>query len=438
MNRMNPAEVGRTDMDESIETVGVIGLGYVGLPLALELVASGYDVVGVDTNEERIAGLQAGESHVVDVDDGVVRSAVGSGFEPTTEYEALEAVDAVSICVPTPLRKSGQPDVSHVAAAAADLGDVIPDGVTVVLESTVYPGATEEIVGEELGSNGWAIGEDVFLAFSPERVDPGNETYGIGDIPKVIGGVTDACTEAAIAYYEPVFDEIVQVRSSREAEFAKLLENTFRSVNIGLINELAVTAAQLDVDIWEAIDAATTKPFGFMPFYPGPGLGGHCIPIDPQQLSWKARQQGMETRFIELADRINRSMPGHVVDRVSQQLNEDGVAMLDADILVLGVAYKPDVSDTRESPAYDVIDGLQRRRANVTYHDPFVPRFETDSWEVVSQPLTDELLEAQDCVVIVTDHSSIEYEWVVEHAERVFDARNVTAGVGDDEIIERL
>lgn len=420
--------------------VGVVGLGYVGLPLALAFVDAGYDVVGVDVSEERVEALRAGNSYVKDVGDTDIENALESetAFNVSTSYEELSDVDAVSICVPTPLRKSGQPDISYVIDATEQLAPVLPEECVVVLESTVYPGATEEVVAEHLIQNGRDIGEDVFVAFSPERIDPGNEVYQVTDIPKVVGGVTDRCGDRAVALYDPVFDETVRVSGSGEAEFAKLLENTFRSINIGLVNELALTADRMEIDIWEVINAAATKPFGFMPFYPGPGLGGHCIPVDPQHLSWKARQQGFETRFIELADRINRRMPEHVVNRVAAMLNEDGVAMLDADLLVVGVAYKPDVSDTRESPALDVIDLLESRGANVSYHDPHVPDVSTSDWQRESIHLTDDVLARQDGVIIVTDHSAFDIGRIVEIAPRVFDTRNATDAYRDYEHIERL
>lgn len=407
--------------------VGVVGLGYVGLPLALALADAGYDVCGVDIDEDRIEQLQDGKSYVKDVSDRAVEDALGSGFETTTEYGALSDVDAVSICVPTPLRKSGQPDVSYVVDATERLGTILPTDCVVILESTVYPGATEELIVDHLISNGWIVGEDIFVAFSPERIDPGNETYDVTNIPKVIGGVTEACGDRAVALYDPVFEETVRVSGSAEAEFVKLLENTFRSVNIGLVNELALTAERMNVDIWDAIDAAATKPFGYMAFYPGPGLGGHCIPIDPQQLSWKAKQQGFETRFIDLADRINRGMPEHVVNCVATVLNEDGVAMLDAEILLLGVAYKPNVSDTRESPALDIIELLRSRGANVSYHDPHVPEIQTELWSYESVELSKDRLEGCDCAVVVTDHDETDIETVIESAPRVFDSRNATA-----------
>ena len=376
--------------------VGVVGLGYVGLPLGLAMTEAGYDVVGVDIDTDRIESLREGRSYVNDVSDSELSSGLEDGFEPTTEYEALENVDAVSICVPTPMRKSGTPNLSYVASAVEALAEVVPEGCTVILESTVYPGATEEFVAETLTENGLTVGENIFVAFSPERIDPGNEAYGPTEIPKVLGGVTAACGDRAEALYEPVFDEVVRVGSATEAELVKLLENTFRAVNIGLINELAQIAHSLDVDIWNTIDAAATKPFGYMPFYPGPGLGGHCIPVDPMFLSWQANQQGVETRFIDLADRINREMPDHVGQRVVKLLNDRGQALSNAEILVLGVAYKPNVSDTRESPAIDIIDHLTDWGAAVSYHDPYVPELTVPRGRYESVELTGERLAAAD------------------------------------------
>jgi len=415
--------------------VGVVGLGYVGLPLSLAMHRAGYDVVGVDVDEDTVASLRDGHSTVSDVTDADVAAAVEEGITFTTDYAALSAVDGVSICVPTPLRKTDTPDLSFVVDAAQQLAPVVPDGCTVVLESTVYPGATREVVGDTLTENGKTIGEDIYLAFSPERIDPGNDEYGPTEIPKVLGGVTDACGDHAEALYEQVFDEIVRVNSATEAELVKLLENTFRAVNIGLINELAQVAHELDVNIWSAIDAAATKPFGFMSFYPGPGLGGHCIPVDPFYLSWKASQQGIDTRFIHLADTVNREMPGHVVQRVVELLNDRGVALSTADILVAGVAYKPDVSDTRESPAIDIINQLEGWNADVAYHDPHVPRLDVVGTEYESVELTRERLQAADCVVLVTDHSAFDVAEIVEHAPLVFDTRNATEGLGDDGIV---
>lgn len=420
---------------ETVTKVGVVGLGYVGLPLALAMKRAGYDVVGVDVDETTVEGLRNGESTVNDVTDAELETALAEGIAFTTDYEALADVDGVSVCVPTPLRKSGSPDLSFVVDATERLADVVPSGCTVVLESTVYPGATEEVVGRTLTENGATIGEDIYLAFSPERIDPGNEEYGPTDIPKVLGGVTPACGDRAEALYETVFDEVVRVDSATEAELVKLLENTFRAVNIGLINELAQIAHELDVDIWNVIEAAESKPFGFMSFYPGPGLGGHCIPIDPVYLSWKANQQGIETRFIDLADSVNREMPAHVVERVVEQLNEHGVALSNASVLVVGAAYKPDVSDTRESPAIDIIHLLEEWHATVSYHDPHVPRLDVGDRTYESVPLTTDRIADSDCVVVVTDHSGLDIGEIVEHAPLVFDTRNATNGDDSDNIV---
>jgi UDP-N-acetyl-D-glucosamine dehydrogenase len=415
--------------------VGVVGLGYVGLPLSLAMHRAGYDVVGVDVDEDTVASLRDGHSTVSDVSDADVANALEEGITFTADYAALSAVDGVSICVPTPLRKTDTPDLSFVVDAAQQLAPMVPDGCTVVLESTVYPGATREVVGDTLAENGKTTGEDIYLAFSPERIDPGNEEYGPTEIPKVLGGVTDACGDHAEALYEQVFDEIVRVNSATEAELVKLLENTFRAVNIGLINELAQVAHELDANIWSTIDAAATKPFGFMSFYPGPGLGGHCIPVDPFYLSWKASQQGIDTRFIHLADTVNREMPGHVVQRVVELLNDRGIALSTADILVAGVAYKPDVSDTRESPAIDIINQLEGWNADVAYHDPHVPTLDVVGTEYESVELTRKRLQAADCVVLVTDHSAFDVEEIATAAPLVFDTRNATEGLGDDGIV---
>jgi len=416
------------------DTVGVVGLGYVGLPLALAMADAGYEVVGVDVGESRVDRLRAGESYVNDVPDETVARQVGDGFTPTTEYAVLADTEGISICVPTPLRKTGQPDISYVTDATDRLADVLEAPCTVVLESTVYPGATEEVVAPTLAENGYQLGADVQVAFSPERIDPGNDEYGPTEIPKVVGGVTDVCTDAAVAMYDPVFEEVVPVGSSTEAEMAKLLENTFRSVNIALINELALVAHDLDIDIWNVVDAASTKPFGFMAFYPGPGLGGHCIPVDPMYLSWKADQHGVATRFIDLADNVNRRMPEHVVDRVVSLLNDEGVPLSESEILVLGVTYKPGVTDTRESPALDIISLLEEWGADVAYHDPYVPRIDVGPETYESVPFEDDVLEGADCAIIVTDHEEIDARTVVEHSPLVFDTRNATSGIDADHV----
>jgi UDP-N-acetyl-D-glucosamine dehydrogenase len=421
-------------MGES-ERVGVIGLGYVGLPLALAMESAGYEVVGVDVDTETVDQLRRGESVVNDVSDEEVQRAIDRGLTVTTEYDDLADVHGVSVCVPTPLRKTDTPDLSFVVDAADRLAAVIGDGCTVVLESTVYPGATAEIIGKRLTENGSTIGEDVYLAYSPERIDPGNEEYAPTEIPKVIGGVTATCGDHASALYEPVFDDIVRVDSTTEAELVKLLENTFRAVNIGLINELAQVAYELDVDIWNVIDAAATKPFGFMSFYPGPGLGGHCIPVDPFYLSWKASQQGIDTRFISLADTVNREMPTHVVSRVIEGLNERGLTLSETDVLVVGVAYKPDVSDTRESPAMDIIEELEDWNADVAYHDPHVPTFTVGSETYESVSLTPERIAAADCVLLLTDHSTLDIDTLVSNASFLFDTRNATKGHEQSNIV---
>jgi UDP-N-acetyl-D-glucosamine dehydrogenase len=415
--------------------VGVVGLGYVGLPLSLAMHRAGYDVVGVDIDEDTVTSLRGGHSTVSDVSDADVRAVLEEGIEFSTDYAALRDVDGVSICVPTPLRKTDTPDLSFVVDAAERLAPVVPGSCTIVLESTVYPGATREVIGDTLTENGKTIGDDIYLAFSPERIDPGNEEYGPTEIPKVLGGVTDACGDHAEALYKRVFDEIVRVDSATEAELVKLLENTFRAVNISLINELAQVAYELDVDIWTVIDAAATKPFGFMSFYPGPGLGGHCIPVDPFYLSWKASQQGIDTRFIHLADTVNREMPGHVVQRVVELLNDRGVALSNADVLVAGVAYKPDVSDTRESPAIDIIDQLEGWQADIAYHDPHVPTLDVVGTEYESVELNRERLQTADCVVLVTDHSAFDIEEIVDHASLVFDTRNATSEFEGDHLV---
>ncbi|MDL0145385.1 nucleotide sugar dehydrogenase [Halobacterium salinarum] len=415
--------------------VGVVGLGYVGLPLALAMHDAGYDVVGVDVDTDKVERLQSGESTVNDVTDDEVTHAALNGLTFTTDYDLLADADGVSICVPTPLRKTDTPDLSYVLDAAERLAPIVKDGCTIVLESTVYPGATEEAIADVLAENGTTVGDDIHLAFSPERIDPGNEEYGPTDIPKVLGGVTQECGDRAEALYAPVFDEVVRVDSSTEAELVKLLENTFRAVNIGLINELAQIAHELDVDIWNAIEAAETKPFGFMPFYPGPGLGGHCIPIDPFYLSWKADQHGVDTRFIDLADTVNREMPQHVVQRVVEQLNDRGTALSNADVLVVGAAYKPDVSDVRESPAIDIITELDDWNATVDYHDPHVPELDVGAATYESVPLTDARLNDADCVLIVTDHSTLDVDRLVDESTLLFDARNATSHRDDDHVV---
>lgn len=409
------------------DKVGIIGLGYVGLPLALEFCHAGFEVVGVDLEKRKLESLRAGRSYLTDVDDVPIRECIQSGkLQVTDDYMQLMEVQAISICVPTPLRKTKDPDMSYVVEAAKNLSRVLRKGQLVILESTVYPGATEELVAPILEQSGLKVGKDFYLAFSPERVDPGNKKYSLTEIPKIVGGVTPESTEKAVELYGKVFKKVVPVRSACEAEMAKLLENTFRAVNIGLINELALVAHKMGINIWNVIEAAKTKPFGFMAFYPGPGLGGHCIPIDPFYLSWKAKTYRAETSFIELADRINSQMPTYVVERLADLLNHEGKPLKNSKILILGVAYKPDVNDIRESPALDILGLLLQKGAEVTYNDPHVPSLEYLGKQWQSQPLSEEVLAAQDCVLVLTDHSDYDWEFIAQHARLIFDTRNAT------------
>lgn len=405
---------------------GVIGLGYVGLPLAVELCRAGYKVIGVDLDDRKIASLQKGRSYIDDIPDEAVAGLVAEGMlTPTSDYALLESVDAMSICVPTPLRKTREPDISFVTGVADQIVKVLRPGQLVILESTVFPGATEELVVPILEGSGLEVGKDFYVAFSPERIDPGNKKVQVRDIPKVIGGINEDSTAKAAEYYGRVFTTVVPMASAREAEFAKLLENTFRAVNIGLVNELAILAHQMGINLWKVIDAASTKPFGFMPFYPGPGWGGHCIPVDPVYLSWKAKADGGEAGFIDHAVSINNRMPEYVAARIADLLNEDGRALKGSRILLLGVAYKRDVADIRESPALSILSLLKHKGADVQYHDPYIAHVDEAGWWE-SQPLTSDLLKSQDCVVITTDHSNVDYEQVVRHSKLVFDTRNAT------------
>jgi UDP-N-acetyl-D-glucosamine dehydrogenase len=404
---------------------GVVGLGYVGLPLAMELVRAGYRVLGFDVSATVVERLTAGRSHVQDVPDAGVAEAVGQGkFAATTDLKRLAEPDAISICVPTPLSKTKDPDVSYVLAATESVKQGLRRGQLVILESTTYPGTTRELMLPALESTGLKVGEDFFLAFSPERVDPGNPKWHTRNTPKVIGGITARCLETAVALYEPVIDTLVPVSSTEAAELVKILENTFRSVNIGLVNEMAIVCDKLGVDVWEVIDAAATKPFGFMKFTPGPGLGGHCIPIDPHYLAWKMRALNYKTRFIEIAGEVNAEMPEFWVRKVVDRLNEQGKAVRGSRVLILGVAYKKDIDDIRESPALDVVRLLRQRGAEVSFHDPYVARLREDGLELASVPLSAETLRAADCVVVVTDHTNVDYGLVAREARVVVDTRH--------------
>ena len=419
---------------ESIRTrtarAGVIGLGYVGLPLLIEFAKAGFDVLGFDVDQARVDAIGRGESYLEDVTVDDLRKVIAGGrLRTTTGFDELSNLDTVNICVPTPLRKTKDPDLSFVVAAVDEIARHLRPGQLIILESTTYPGTVEEVVKPKLEATGLLAGQDFFLAFSPERVDPGNVEWPTSRIPKVVGGIDEDSTRVATALYEQIIEKVVPVSSARVAEMVKLLENTFRAVNIALVNEVALIADRLDVDVWEVIEAASTKPFGFMKFTPGPGLGGHCIPVDPHYLAWKMRTLNYRTRFIELASEINAEMPEFVVGKVRAALNARQKAVSGARILVLGVAYKRDVDDVRESPALDIIGLLTADGAHVEYHDPFVPELAEDGAHMSSVALTDQALAEADAVVIVTDHTDIDYARVLEQAAVLVDARHVVAAL---------
>ncbi|WP_396224881.1 nucleotide sugar dehydrogenase [Gemmatimonas sp.] len=410
--------------------IGVIGLGYVGLPLAIEFVHAGFRVIGYDVSTRVVDLLMAGESHIQDVPADAVKAAVASGKLVATAIEdRLGECDAISIAVPTPLSKTRDPDMAYVLSAADAIARQAHPGLCVVLESTTYPGTTRELLQPRLEAKGLTVGQDIFVAFSPERVDPGNPIYHTRNTPKVVGGITPACVEVATALYESCIDTVVPVSSPEAAELVKLLENTFRAVNIAMVNELAIVCDKLGVNVWEVIEAAATKPFGFMKFTPGPGIGGHCIPLDPHYLAWKMRTLNYKTRFIDLASEINSHMPEWVVQKVADALNEVRKAVRGSRLLVLGVAYKRDIDDVRESPALDVIRLLEERGAHVEFHDPFVSEFREEGHSRKGVELSDEMLRWADAVVVVTDHKAVDYQRVVDHATLVVDTRNVTAGL---------
>jgi UDP-N-acetyl-D-glucosamine dehydrogenase len=434
------------DLEERIKTrsaqIAVVGLGYAGLPLALSFARTGFDVSGIDLDESKVASLNAGHSYISDVSDadlapyiadwdgGSPQPAIPSGrLRATADYAVLTSADAVIICVPTPLSKTKDPDLSYIISAADQIALYVHPEQLVVLESTTYPGTTDEIILPRLAGNGLTVGQDFFLAFSPERIDPGNTTWHIDNTPKVIGGVTPRCIEVATRLYEAIVPQVVPVSSTRAAEMVKLLENTFRAVNIGLVNEVALMCHRLGIDVWEVIDAASTKPFGFMPFYPGPGLGGHCIPIDPHYLAWKLRTLNYNARFIELAADINFGMPGYVASKIQDALNDAGKAVKGARVVILGVAYKRDVGDVRESPAIDIIRLLRAKGADLAYHDPYVPHLVHEEIDLRSVAFNAEVITAADCVVVVTDHHWYDWAWLAQHARLIVDTRNVLRGV---------
>ena len=419
-------------LENKTAIVAVLGLGYVGLPLAVAFADSGFQVIGIDPVQEKVDSINRGESYILDISSDRLASHVQAGrIKATTDFSVLASADAVSICVPTPLRKTGDPDLSYIVSATESLAPYVHAGMVVVLESSTYPGTTREMVLPRLtGSSNLEVGKDIFIAFSPERVDPGRTDWTTKNTPKVVGGITPTCSDVAATWYRQALDTVVPVSSTEVAEMAKLLENTFRMINIGLVNELAIMCDRLGVDVWEVIDAAATKPFGFMKFTPGPGLGGHCIPIDPLYLSWKLKSLNYTARFIELASEINTGMPRFAVSKVQDALNVIGKPLKGSRVLVLGVAYKPDIDDLRESPALDVIHLMKSKGADVRYHDPYVPSFRHDGWSMTS--VSDLLSEVRraDCVVIVTNHKIYDYPAILDAAALIVDTRNALGALG--------
>src|SRR6266852_4496911 len=426
-------------LQEKISTrslrVAVIGLGYVGLPLATRFAEVGFQVIGIDIDQQKVEKANRGESYIPDISSSTLQALIeAKRLHFTSDYSALADVDAISICVPTPLRKTRDPDISYIISATQQVRTCLHPGQLVVLESTTYPGTTDEIVLPELEATGLKVGSDFFLAFSPERIDPGNPDFDTRNTPKIVGGITNTCTELAQSFYGAAIEKVVPVSSARVAEMAKLLENTFRAVNIGLVNEIAIICEKLSIDVWEVIDAAATKPFGFMRFLPGPGLGGHCIPVDPHYLSWKLKTLDYRARFIELAAEINSGMPHYVVDKISEALNEQRRSFNGATVLVLGVAYNRNVGDMRESPALDIIQELLARKAVVLYNDEYIPSLTVRNCTFHSQQVSSGLLQAADCVVIVTDHSYYDIPWIVREARSIVDSRNMTRGYNNEKI----
>ncbi len=437
----------RKRIEERTARVGVIGLGYVGLPLAVEFARVGFHVTGFEVSAEKVAQLNEGTSYIQDVASSEVAAVVSAGtLRATEDFDQLGACDVIIICVPTPLNKTKEPDVSYILAAIDRIQTTLRPGQLVVLESTTYPGTTDEMLVPALEENGLTLDEDFFVAFSPERVDPGNPDFQTRNITKVVGGVTDASTDVAAALYGSVVEKIHRVSSARVAETAKLLENTFRAVNIGLVNEIAQLCYNLGIDSWEVIRAAATKPFGFMPFYPGPGIGGHCIPLDPHYLSWKARLHGFEARFIDLAEDVNSRMPQHVVNLITEGLNNHRKAVNGSRVVILGVAYKRDIDDVRESPAITIVEKLVHLGADVAFHDPYVAEIRFDAEHgstsaiepLASIELTDDALSGADCVVIVTDHKTIDYGRVLRLSRLVVDTRNACASVMTPELAAKV
>lgn len=411
--------------------VAVIGLGYVGLPLAIEFARQGFTVYGIDKDKKKVKSIREGKSYILDVADKTIRSVVNRKLKVTGDYRVLKKVEVINICVPTPLRKTKHPDISYILQVARKIKQYLQKGQLIILESTTYPGTTGEVILPLLESSGLKVGKDFFLAFSPERVDPANKFFNLKNTPKVVGGLTGNCTRLSALLFKQIVDKVIPVSSTRVAEMVKLLENTFRSVNIALVNEIALMCNQMKIDPWEIIEAAASKPFGYIPFYPGPGLGGHCIPVDPLYLTWKARRYNFEPRFIDLATRINAQMPLYVVNRITEILKERDLSLKGANILIIGAAYKRDVNDTRESPALEIIKKLIGKKTVVSYHDPYVPKISIKGESLRSLTLDKKLLHKVDLVVVITDHSCIDYPWLVKEAKLIFDTRGVTRGIED-------
>ena len=431
---MNHFEKLRQKIETRQAVAGVVGLGYVGLPLAVELAHAGFKVVGIDVLASKVDAINRGESYVQDVPTEVLKPLVEAGkIRATTDFAVVSQLDTINIAVPTPLRKTKDPDMSYIVRSCEEIAKHFHAGLLLILESTTYPGTTDELMLPMFEANGLKVGQDFFLCFSPERVDPGNPKFQTKNIPKVVGGITPRCTEVGALFYSQALERVVPVSSTRVAEMVKLLENTFRMINIGLVNEIALMCDRMDINVWEVIEAAATKPFGFMPFFPGPGLGGHCIPIDPFYLSWKSKQAGIEARFIELAGYINGQMPHFVVDKIQNALNEHSKPLKGSRVHVMGVAYKRDIDDVRESPALDIIHLLGKRGAKVSYSDPYVPRISADGIEM--QAGSDADVSAADCVVIVTDHRNFDYPAMVKSAKLIVDTRNALKGIASENIV---
>jgi UDP-N-acetyl-D-glucosamine dehydrogenase len=431
---MNTADTLAEKIRSRSARVGVVGLGYVGLPLAVEYAQAGYHVTGIDISDTKLARLSAGDSYVGDVPSSALAPLIANGkLDATADFSVIRDLDTIDICVPTPLRKTKDPDMSYIVAACEEIVKYFHPGMLVILESTTYPGTTDELVLPMLEKSGLKVGQDFFLCFSPERVDPGNAKYQTKNIPKVVGGTTPACTELGRLFYSQALDTVVPVSSTQVAEMVKLLENTYRMINIGLVNELAIMCDGMGINVWEVIQAAATKPFGFMPFYPGPGLGGHCIPIDPFYLSWKSKQAGVEARFIELAGYINGQMPHFVINKVQNALNDVGKPLKGSKVHIYGVSYKRDIDDVRESPAFDIFHLLQKRGALVSYSDPHVPAVQLEDGSLM--PENAAAMQTADCVVIVTDHSAFDYKALVAEASLIVDTRNALQNFQSDKIV---